>query len=61
MRANAGKPNLAPHPFRLIKELTLLGFCTSEAGATQLMDYNLNPGPYRGDLPLSEVGKVSAL
>lgn len=61
MRANAGTANLAPHPFRLIKELTILGFCTSQAGATQLMDYNQTPGPYRGDLPLSEVGKVSAL
>ncbi len=60
-RANASKQNAPPHPFRLMKELTILGFCTSEAGATKLMYYNQNPGPYRGDLPLSEVGKVSAL
>lgn len=60
-RANASKQNAPPHPFRLMKELTILGFCTSEAGATKLMYYNQNPGPYRGDLPLSQVGKVSAL
>lgn len=60
-RANAMTPNAPPHPFRLVKELTILGFCTSEAGATKLMYYNQTPGPYRGDLPLSEVGKVSAL
>jgi gluconate 2-dehydrogenase gamma chain len=50
-----------PHFFRMIKELTIIGFCTSEAGATKLMNYNQTPGPYRGDVPLSEVGKVSAL
>lgn len=60
-RANAGISNVPPHHFRLVKELTILGFCTSEAGATKLMYYNQNPGPYRGDVPLSEVGKVSAL
>jgi gluconate 2-dehydrogenase gamma chain len=61
-RANALKdPTPPPHFFRLVKELTILGFCTSETGATKLMYYNQNPGPYRGDLPLSEVGKVSAL
>lgn len=50
-----------PDFFRMIKELTIIGFCTSEAGATKLMNYNQNPGPYRGDVPLSEIGKVSAL
>lgn len=60
-RANAGVGNFPPHHFRLMKELTILGFCTSEPGATKLMYYNQNPGPYHGDVPLSEVGKVSAL
>jgi hypothetical protein len=59
-RRNAGQ-DAPPHFFRLIKELTIVGFCTSEAGATKLMDYNQTPGPYRGDVPLSEIGKVSAL
>jgi len=61
-RANATtQPPPAPHFFRLVKELTILGFCSSEAGATKLMSYNQTPGPYRGDVPLSEIGKVSAL
>jgi gluconate 2-dehydrogenase gamma chain len=60
-RINAGVPNAQPHFFRLIKELTIIGFCTSEQGATRLMNYNQNPGPYRGDVPLAEVGKASAL
>jgi hypothetical protein len=50
-----------PHFFRLVKELTVLGYGTSQAGATKLMMYNQTPGPYRGDVPYSEIGKVSAL
>jgi gluconate 2-dehydrogenase gamma chain len=60
-RRNAGVQNTPPHFFRMMKELTITGFCTSEAGATKLMYYNQTPGPYRGDLPLSAVGKASAL
>lgn len=60
-RRNAGAENTAPHFFRLIKELTIVGFCTSEAGATKQMNYNQTPGPYRGDVPLSQIGKASAL
>ncbi len=50
-----------PHFFRFIKELTITGFCTSEAGATKLMRYEQTPGPFRGDVPLKEIGKVWAL
>lgn len=57
-RSNAGGP---PHFFRMVKELTIIGFCTSEAGATKTMNYVQTPGPFRGDLPLSEAGKASAL
>jgi gluconate 2-dehydrogenase gamma chain len=53
--------NSDPHFFRLVKELTVLGYGTSQAGATKLMNYNQNPGPFRGDVPYSEIGKVSAL
>ena len=60
-RANASKEGASPHYFRLVKELTIIGFCTSEAGATRLMNYVQTPGPFRGDVPLSEVGKASAL
>ncbi len=60
-RANASTSNPPPHYFRLIKELTIIGFCTSESGATKLMKYQQTPGPFRGDVPLAEVGKASAL
>jgi gluconate 2-dehydrogenase gamma chain len=60
-RRNASVQDAPPHFFRMMKELTITGFCTSEAGATKLMNYNQNPGPYRGDVPLSEIGKASAL
>jgi hypothetical protein len=48
-------------PFVLqLKELTLLGFFTSEPGATQVLQYNQVPGPYKGCVPLTEVGKTWA-
>ena len=57
-RANANVQGAPPHHFRLIKELTIIGFCTSEAGATKLMRYEQTPGPFRGDVPVSEIGKA---
>ena len=48
-------------PFILImKELTLLGFFTSEPGATKVLQYEPVPGAYHGCLPLTEVGKTWA-
>jgi gluconate 2-dehydrogenase gamma chain len=48
-------------PFILkVKELTLIGFFTSEPGATQVLQYNQVPGPFRGCVPLAEVGKAWA-
>ncbi len=47
----------APRPFFLVaKELTLLGFFTSEPGATQVLQYVAVPGSYKGCIPLSEAG-----
>ena len=44
-------------PFILMmKELTMLGFFTSEPGATQVLQYAPVPGAYKGCLPLSEAG-----
>jgi gluconate 2-dehydrogenase gamma chain len=48
-----------PHFFRIMKELTTLGFFTSKVGATQFLRYNPNPGPYQGDVPYAQVGRVS--
>ena len=51
----------ADKPFVLkVKELTLLGFFTSEPGATQVLQYNQVPGPFQGCVPLSQVGKAWA-
>ncbi len=45
-------------PFILMmKELTMLGFFTSEVGATQVLQYEAVPGRYRGCVPLSEAGE----
>ncbi len=41
----------AIHYFTLIKQLTLLGFFTSELGATQVLRYNPIPGKYEGCIP----------
>ncbi|HWC73384.1 MAG TPA: gluconate 2-dehydrogenase subunit 3 family protein [Gemmatimonadales bacterium] len=38
--------NASPHYFRQIKELTLLGYFTSEIGCTQAMRYRETPGRY---------------
>jgi hypothetical protein len=46
-----GKPDGAPHYFTLLKQLTLYGFFTSEAGATRLVRYRPIPGPYKGCVP----------
>lgn len=44
-------------PFILtMKELTMLGFFTSEPGATQVLQYVPVPGAYKGCIPLSEAG-----
>ena len=48
-------------PFMIeMKELILLGFFTSQPGATEVLQYNQAPGPYKGCLPLTEVGKAWA-
>jgi hypothetical protein len=44
-------------PFILtLKELTMLGFFTSEPGASQVLQYNPVPGAYKGCVPVSEAG-----
>jgi len=49
--------SMPPRPFILMtKELTLLGYFTSQVGATQVLQYNPVPGPYRGCIALSEAG-----
>jgi len=49
------KPEKRPF-ILMMKELTMLGFFTSEAGATQVLQYDAVPGAYKGCIPLSEAG-----
>jgi hypothetical protein len=41
----------APHYFTLMKQLTLLGFFTSEPGSTRVLRYRPIPGKYKGCVP----------
>lgn len=55
-RREAGLPDnaadgRATHYFRIMKELTLLGYFTSEIGCTQALRYEEVPGRYVGDAP----------
>lgn len=46
--------------FRTMKELTLLGYYTSEIGMTQELQWMAAPGKYDGCVPLEEVGRTWA-
>ena len=49
-------------PFwRLLKELTLFGYFTSEQGATQALEYVPIPGRYDACIPLKPGQKAYAL
>jgi hypothetical protein len=45
--------------FHLIKELTLLGFFSSEPIGRNVLHYDPIPGRYDGCIPLAEVGNIS--
>lgn len=47
----ARKPDAPTHYFRMMKELALLGFFTSEIGCTQALRYKESPGPFEGCVP----------
>lgn len=49
--ATGDSPAQPPHWFTLCKQLTLMSFFTSEAGATQVARYRPVPGPYKGVVP----------
>lgn len=46
--------------FAHVKELTLVGYYTSEVGAREELQYLHTPGRYEGCLPLEEVGRTWA-
>jgi gluconate 2-dehydrogenase gamma chain len=48
-------------PFILhVKELVLLGFFTSQIGASEVLKYKQVPGPFKGCVPFADVGKTWA-
>lgn len=46
--------------FTTLKKLTVLGYCSSEAGATMGLSYDYIPGSYIGKLPLRTAQKAWA-
>jgi hypothetical protein len=48
---SSGGGQTQPHYFTLMKQLTLLGFFTSEPGATRVARYRPAPGKYKGCIP----------
>jgi hypothetical protein len=50
----------ASHYFRMMKELTLLGYFTSEIGTTQARRYVAVPGRYEGCIPYKKGDKAWA-
>lgn len=49
------------HIFKVLKDLTVTGYFTSEIGATQALIYVPVPGPYQGCVPVADVGGTYAL
>ena len=54
------KPDAPSHYFRMMKELTLLGYFTSEIGCTQARRYIETPGKYDGNYPYKKGDKAWA-
>lgn len=54
------QPAGAPNFFLVFKELTMVGYFTSEVGATQVLRYDPVPGYYDGCIPFEEVGRTWA-
>jgi hypothetical protein len=55
---NYKKQHMAPHYFSMMKQLTLLGFFTSEVGATKAVRYIPVPGRYEGCVPYKKGDKM---
>jgi len=54
------KPEDPAHYFRMMKELTIWGYFTSEPGATQALRYKAVPGSYQGCIPYKKGDKAWA-
>jgi hypothetical protein len=51
---------MVPHYFTMMKQLTLLGFFTSEIGYTQARRYEAVPGRFEGCTPYTKGDKAWA-
>ncbi len=49
-----------PSFYHMFKEMTLLGYGSSEQGATQHLRFMMNYGDYKGCIPFEEVGRTWA-
>jgi hypothetical protein len=54
-------PTNEPHALLMLKELTLIGYFTSETGATQALEYIPVPGSYNGCMPIGPEQKTWAV
>jgi gluconate 2-dehydrogenase gamma chain len=64
LRAETARPRPAHRAtpfFRMMKELTLLGYYTSEAGATRELRHAAVPGRYDGCVPFTAIGRTWAV
>jgi len=60
--ATASPPDRLPVPFfRTMKELTLVGYYTSEVGATRELRHAPVPGRFEGCVPLDQIGRAWAV
>jgi hypothetical protein len=50
-------PTASRHYYSMIKDLTLLGYFTSEPGATKALRYVQTPGYYKGEVPYKKGDK----
>ena len=59
--AAAGDHAATPPFFRTMKELTLVGYYTSEIGATRELRHAPVPGRFEGCVPLDQIGRAWAV
>jgi gluconate 2-dehydrogenase gamma chain len=57
-RANAGNPPHVTSFFRTFKELTIVGYYTSQIGATRELKYSRVPGRFQGCVPFKTIGRA---
>ena len=57
----AAPPGREVHWFRTLKELTVIGYYTSEVGATQELRHVAVPERFEGCVPLTQIGRTWAV